>query len=233
MEITRQKFLIVAASALLIPQVEVAFASSRVISRLPASKTKRFAWTVDDGASTSALGSYLNIAERGEHHMTLFVTSGYSSWRTHSKQIRKLVAEGKIQLGNHTVNHKDLSTLSATEIKKQLLGCHKFMLEEYGYDARPYYRPPYGNSNTQVRSVAAELGYTVSTMWYGSLGDTYGVPEARVIEFANKWILDEHIVIDHSNKIKTHRALEQIQHIAKSRGLRSVTLTEAFGKDFK
>lgn len=233
MEITRQKFLIGAASTLLIPAVEVAEARSTVITRLPASKAKRLAWTIDDGVSADAVGSYLDIAEKGEHHLTLFVTSVYSSWRTHSKQISRLLAAGKIQLGNHTVNHSDLTTLNDQQIKKQLMGCHNFMLDEFGYDARPYFRPPYGSSNTKVRSVAAELGYTVPTMWYGSFGDNFGVPEERILYFAKKWIADERIVIDHCNRLKTQKSLKQIQDIMRSRGLHSVTLTEAFGKNFK
>jgi peptidoglycan/xylan/chitin deacetylase (PgdA/CDA1 family) len=232
-EITRQKFLIGAASTLLIPAVEVAEARSTVITRLPASKAKRLAWTIDDGVSADAVGSYLDIAEKGEHHLTLFVTSVYSSWRTHSKQISRLLAAGKIQLGNHTVNHSDLTTLNDQQIKKQLMGCHNFMLDEFGYDARPYFRPPYGSSNTKVRSVAAELGYTVPTMWYGSFGDNFGVPEERILYFAKKWIADERIVIDHCNRLKTQKSLTQIQDIMRSRGLHSVTLTEAFGKNFK
>lgn len=233
MEITRQKFLIGAASTLLIPAVEVAEARSTIITRLPASKVKRLAWTIDDGVSAGAVGSYLDIAEKGEHHLTLFVTSVYSSWRTHSKQISRLLAAGKIQLGNHTVNHSDLTTLNEQQIKKQLMGCHNFMLDEFGYDARPYFRPPYGSSNVKVRSVAADLGYTVPAMWYGSFGDNFGVPEARILYFAKKWIADERIVIDHCNRLKTQKALRQIQDIMKSRGLHSVTLTEAFGKNFK
>jgi hypothetical protein len=75
MEITRQKFLIGAASTLLIPAVEVAEARSTIVTRLPASKVKRLAWTIDDGVSAGAVGSYLDIAEKGEHHLTLFVTS--------------------------------------------------------------------------------------------------------------------------------------------------------------
>lgn len=233
MEITRQKFLIGAASTLLIPAVEVAEARSTIITRLPASKVKRLAWTIDDGVSAGAVGSYLDIAEKGEHHLTLFVTSVYSSWRTHSKQISRLLAAGKIQLGNHTVNHSDLTTLNEQQIKKQLMGCHNFMLDEFGYDARPYFRPPYGSSNAKVRSVAADLGYTVPAMWYGSFGDNFGVPEERILYFAKKWIADERIVIDHCNRLKTQKALRQIQDIMKSRGLHSVTLTEAFGKSFK
>ena len=107
------------------------------------------------------------------------------------------------------------------------------MMNEYGYDARPYFRPPYGISNVKVRSVAAELGYTVNTMWYGSFGDTFGVSEERIVQFAKKWIADGRILIDHSNRLKTQRSLKQIQDIMRARGLKSVTLTEAFGKNFK
>lgn len=233
MEITRQKFLVAATSALLIPQVEIAEAKSTTISMLPTSKTRRFAWTIDDGVSSSAVGKYLDIAELGDNHLTFFVTSTYASWRHHSKQISRLLAAGKIQLGNHTVTHKDLTTISETEIKKELNGCHKFLLEEYGYDARPYFRPPYGSTNPKVRAVAAELGYSVQTIWYGSLGDAYSFDETRIYNFANKWIANGRIVIDHSNRMKSQQLLNQIQGIVKARGLHSVTLTEAFGKNFK
>ncbi|MCX6497115.1 MAG: polysaccharide deacetylase family protein, partial [Rhodoluna sp.] len=171
--------------------------------------------------------------EKGVHHLTLFVTSGYDSWRTHSKKIARLLEAGSIQLGNHTVRHKDLTTLSSQQVKNELMGCHNFLLDEFGYDARPYFRPPYGISNAKVRSAAADLGYTVPTMWYGSFGDNFGVSDDRIVEFAKKWIADGRIVIDHCNKLKSQRALIQIQQIMKSRGLQSVTLTEAFGPNFK
>jgi peptidoglycan/xylan/chitin deacetylase (PgdA/CDA1 family) len=233
MELSRQKFLIGAASTLLIPAVEVAEARSTTITKLPPSKVKRLAWTIDDGVSAEAVRSYLDIAERSNHHLTLFLSSVYPSWKTHSKQISRLLAQGKIQLGNHTVNHKDLTTLNEQQIKRQITGCHNFMMNEYGYDARPYFRPPYGTSNVKVRSVAAELGYTVNTMWYGSFGDNFGVSEERIVQFAKKWIADGRILIDHSNRLKTQRSLKQIQDIMRARGLQSVTLTEAFGKNFK
>jgi peptidoglycan/xylan/chitin deacetylase (PgdA/CDA1 family) len=200
---------------------------------LPASKTKRFAWTIDDGVSSPAVASYLDIAEEGVHHLTLFITSGYDSWRTNSKQIARLLEAGSIQLGNHTVRHKDLTTLSSQQVKKELLDCHNFMMNQFGYDARPYFRPPYGISNSKVRSVAADIGYTVPTMWYGSFGDNFGVSDERIVQFAKKWIADGRIVIDHCNRLKSKKALTQIQQIMKSRGLQSVTLREAFGPNFK
>jgi len=233
MEISRQKFLVAATTALLLPQAEIADARSTTISMLPASKIKRFAWTIDDGASTAAVGSYLDIAEKTDNHLTLFVTSYYDSWRVHSKQISRLLASGKIQLGNHTLSHKDLTTLNEKQVKNQLLGCHNFLLEEFGYDARPYFRPPYGSSNKKVLSAAADLGYTVPTMWNGSFGDSASTPEWRVVQLASQWIGNRRIVIDHCNRLKSQKARNQILGVIKSRGLRSVTLSEAFGPNFK
>lgn len=233
MELSRQKFIAAATSALLIPQIDVAEARNSPIFGLPSSSTRRFAWTIDDGASSQAVGEYLNIAENYNHNLTLFVTSCYSSWRTHSKQISRLLSAGKLQLGNHTVSHKDLTKISDAEIKTQLYGCHKFILNEFGYDARPYYRPTYGNYNARVLRIAAELGYTVPTMWYGTFGDSGNTPEARIVQLANKWIANGRIVIDHANRPKSQAAMNQILGIISTRGLHSVTLREAFGPNFK
>ena len=233
MEITRQSFLVAATSAILIPQVEVADARNSPIYGLPKSSSRRFAWTIDDGASAGAVGTYLNIAEHHNQNLTLFVTSSYSSWRTHSKQISRLLHSGKIQLGNHTVSHKDLSRISGAEIRTQISGCHKFLMNEFGYDARPYFRPTYGNWNAKVLRVAAELGYTVPTMWYGSFGDSGDTPESRFVQLANKWIANGRIVIDHANRVKSEHALHEILGTINSRLLHSVTLREAFGTNFK
>jgi peptidoglycan/xylan/chitin deacetylase (PgdA/CDA1 family) len=107
------------------------------------------------------------------------------------------------------------------------------MMNQFGYDARPYFRPPYGISDSKVRSVAADIGYTVPTMWYGSFGDNFGVSDERIVQFAKKWVADGRIVIDHCNRLKSKKALTQIKQIMKSRGLQSVTLREAFGPNFK
>lgn len=233
MELTRSAFVIGATSALLIPEVTAAQARSKPISMLPTSTVRRFAWTVDDGVSAAALKAYLDIAEYKNQHLTLFVTSSYPSWQRHSKQILRLIKAGKVQLGNHTVTHKDLTTTSSAVIRKELLGCHKFLLEEFDYDARPYFRPTYGSWNANLLTIAAELGYTAPITWYGSLGDTGNPSQERIIQHANQWIANGRILISHANRIKAPETLNQILNIIQTRKLQSVTLKEAFGKNFK
>ncbi|MBU6144773.1 MAG: polysaccharide deacetylase family protein, partial [Acidobacteria bacterium] len=227
MELDRKSFLIGAGSALLFP-ADLALARQKPISNLPASNQRRIAWTIDDGVSNSAVKSYLDLAEKHNLHLTLFVTSCYDSWRKNRSQIKHLIGTGQIQLGNHTLSHRDLSVSSDGIVRNQLQVCHDFLLDTYGYDARPYFRPTYGHWTRQVIDVAAELGYTAPMMWYGSLGSGTKTEE-NTYALAQKWVANGRIVIDHANTRKTDRALEQIVGLIKSRGLKTVTLREAFG----
>jgi hypothetical protein len=70
-------------------------------------------------------------------------------------------------------------------------------------------------------------------MWYGSIGDSGSTPEAKMIDLAVKWITSGRIVIDHANRVKSHHTLDQIMRVIEARGLKSVTLREAFGKNFR
>jgi len=221
------------AAALLIAPAQSAQAAATPITHLPKSKTRRFAWTIDDGVSNSAVRTYLNLAEKTNHHLTFFVTSCYASWKNNSSQIKDLLAQGKIQLANHTLSHRNLVESSNAIIRNQLLGCHDFLLDEFSYDARPYFRPTYGYWDNRVVSLARELGYTVPVMWRGTLGDTAHVSGQELLDLANRWIVDGQIIVDHANSVKTSYEISQIIEIIKHRGLKSVTLREAFGSNYR
>jgi len=230
MELDRKAFL-AATAALLLAPAEVASAKAKPITALPTSTMKRFAWTIDDGVSSSAVRSYLKIAENSNHHLTLFVTSCYPSWKENSSQIRDLLEQGKIQLANHTHSHRNLVASSDVILKSQLQGCHNFLLDEFGYDARPYFRPTYGYWDQRVLKLASELGYTAPVMWYGTLGDNGRNGSRKLLDLANKWIGNGRIVIDHANTPKTSYEIGGILQIIRQKGLRSVTLTEAFSSN--
>lgn len=232
MLINRKSFLVGTAATVLLP-AEAAFARTQPIFSLPNSNQKRFAWTIDDGASSGAVKSYLNIAQNTDQHLTLFVTSTYASWRDNSAQIKDLLAQGKIQLGNHTFSHKNLVSASDRVVKDELQRCHDFIMNHFNYDARPYFRPTYGYWDKRLLDLAGSLGYTAPMMWYGSIGDSGSTPEAKMIDLAVKWITSGRIVIDHANRVKSHHTLDQIMRVIEARGLKSVTLREAFGKNFR
>jgi peptidoglycan/xylan/chitin deacetylase (PgdA/CDA1 family) len=202
---------------------------SKVIWSLPAAKTQRFAWTVDDGVSSHAVTDYLKFSTQYNLKFTFFVTSCYQTWQQNKAGIAAGLASGRIQLGNHSHTHKNWTHLTEKLIRQDLMGCHNRMLDLFGYDMRPYFRPPYGLFNDQVLAVAAAEGYTKPMMWNGSLADSGSTNQAALIRNAKTWIGPGRIVIDHANSTFTADHFSDVLSVVRSRGLSTVTLREVFG----
>lgn len=220
----------VGAASLLLPGDKVfAATAAQLIWNLPASKTARFAWTVDDGVSSKAVSDYLKFADKDDLKFTFFVTSCYYSWRTNKVGISAGLASGRIQLGNHSHTHKNWANLSEKLIRQDLLGCHNRIMDLFGYDMRPYFRPPYGLFNDRVLAVAAAEGYTKPIMWNGSLADSGSTNQKALIRSANTWIGAGRIVIDHANSTFTADHFGDVLNVVRARKLSTVTLREVFG----
>jgi peptidoglycan-N-acetylglucosamine deacetylase len=218
------------AASLLLPG-DPAFAATvnKVIWSLPASKANRFAWTVDDGVSSRAVTDYLRFSSRYNLKFTFFVTSCYSTWSKNKTGITAGLASGRVQLGNHSHTHKNWTRLTEKLIRQDLMGCHNRMLDMFGYDMRPYFRPPYGLYNDRVLAVAAAEGYTKPIMWNGTLADSGSTDELALIRNAKTWIGPGRIVIDHANSTFTADHFNDVLTVVRARGLSTVTLREVFG----
>jgi peptidoglycan/xylan/chitin deacetylase (PgdA/CDA1 family) len=228
-EITRRSLFAIALAAM-VASGESAMAWTRgTISQLPYSKTKRIAWTVDDGSSASALGRYVKMLEVNPSiKITFFVLSGAAGWAQYAKRLKALQDRGQIQLANHTFSHRDLTKLSDAKIKAELMACERFCLEKFGKTTKPYFRPPYGSIDARVVRVAASIGFTNPVMWFGSFASGAGVASSTVLKMATKWIANGRIVIDHANGYCTTNIFPKILGLFKARGLTTVTLREAF-----
>lgn len=231
-EISR-KAAIVGLFASLMAFAEPALAWPRgTISSLPKSSTRRAAWTVDDGASASALKNYISYLEKHPTvKMTFFVLSVASGWKTYATRLKALQDRGQIQLANHTATHRKLISLSDSRIRYELNKCEAFCVANYGMSTKPYFRPPYGEIDARVIRIAAEEGFTKPVLWYGSFASGSGVSSSTVLTMANKWIANGRILIDHANSNATVNVFTKIVAIFRSRNLRLVTLREAFGDD--
>ncbi|MEV6068093.1 polysaccharide deacetylase family protein [Nocardia sp. NPDC052001] len=184
------------------------------------------ALTVDDGASPEVVGAYIEFAKRTGARFTFFVTAYYDSWSLHKDALRPLVDSGQIQLGNHTWNHPDLTTLSASAVSSQLDQAKTFLRNTFGVDGTPFYRPPFGRHNGTVDKVAGDLGYTVPTMWYGSISDSGLITEDYLMECARKYFTPQTIVIGHANHPPVTHCFDQLVEIIRERNLAMVTLND-------
>ncbi|MFE9579372.1 polysaccharide deacetylase family protein [Nocardia sp. NPDC006044] len=195
------------------------------ITALPGPGTS-MALTVDDGASPEVVGAYIKFAKDTGARFTFFVTAYYDSWAIHRDVLRPLVDAGQIQLANHTWDHPDLTKLSAGAVADQLQRAKAYLHNNFGVDGAPYYRPPFGRHNATVDKVAADLGYTVPTMWYGSLSDSGVITEDYLIECARKYFHPQTIIIGHANAPAVTHCYGQLVDIIRERNLAMVTLND-------
>ncbi len=186
------------------------------------------ALTVDDGVSSEVVAAYTELSRRTGMRLTFFVTKKYPSWAENAVAMRPLVESGQLQLGNHTVNHPDLTKLSTGGIQTELTGCGDFIRTTFGVDAAPYFRPPYGYLDAHVHEAARAIGYTQPVLWYGSLSDSARLTEAQVVHFAQTWFLAQHIVIGHANFEPVTHVFDQLMQLIRDRALQPVTLDDVF-----
>lgn len=190
------------------------------------------AWTVDDGADSSVVAAYAAFAAATGTRLTLFATGSYPAWAENAEALRPLVASGQVQIGNHTWSHPNLTALPDQGIIDELQSTHDLIGELYGVDARPYFRPPYGYFDDRVLAVAASIGYTAPTMWYGSLSDSGLIAPEQIVALAQQWFLPQHIVIGHLNFPPVTQVFDQLSQVIAERGLTTVTLNDVFTSDF-
>lgn len=206
-------------------------APNGVITGLPGNQNL-LAWTIDDGTDAAVVAAYAAFAASTGTRLTMFATGSYPAWAENADVLRPLVASGQIQIANHTWTHPDLTSLSDQGIRDELQFTHDRIGELFGVDARPFFRPPFGYYDDRVIAVAAELGYTTPTMWYGSLADSGYNPEEQIVALANTWFLPEHIVIGHLNFPPVTNVFPQLTQIIADRGLTTVTLNDVFSSPF-
>jgi peptidoglycan/xylan/chitin deacetylase (PgdA/CDA1 family) len=209
------------------PATRLALPGKGVLSVLPG-RGDLLALTIDDGVSSDVVRLYTEFAKDTGVRLTYFVNGTYRSWTDNAPLLRPLVESGQIQLGNHTYSHPDLTTLAPVQIADEIRRNDAFLTKTYGIDARPYLRPPYGRHNPVVDAVAADLGYTVTTMWSGSLADSTLITEDYIVKMAETYFRPQNIVIGHLNHLPVTHVYGRLVDLVRDRGLRTVTLNDVF-----
>jgi peptidoglycan/xylan/chitin deacetylase (PgdA/CDA1 family) len=211
------------------PASRVLLPGGGVLSSLP-DGGDLLAITLDDGVDTEVVRAYAQFAKDSGIRLTMFVTGVFGSWTDNRELLLPLVESGQIQLANHTWLHHDLTKMTGREVADELRHNDQFITDTFGADATPYYRPPYGAYNDVVTSVAADLGYTVATLWDGTLGDDAVLSQQAIVENAEKYCVPGTIVIGHLNHPPVTGVYHQLIDVIHARNLRTVTLADVFIK---
>jgi hypothetical protein len=78
--------------------------------------------------------------------------------------------------------------------------------------------------------VAADLGYTVPTLWSGSLADSTVITEDYIVKMADQHFTPQAIVLGHLNHLPVTHVYAQLVDVIRARNLRTVTLNDVFVK---
>jgi peptidoglycan/xylan/chitin deacetylase (PgdA/CDA1 family) len=190
---------------------------------------ERLALTVDDGTSTEVLSAYVDFVKASGIRLTFFPNGVYPSWLAVKDKLAPLVESGQVQLGNHTWEHPNITTLSDKELVDQLGRNERFLRQHFGVSGLPFFRPPYGAHNRRTDRITGDLGFTRTVMWWGSLGDSAVLSSEQVLAEAEKWFRPERLVIGHANHPGVTHIYPQLVDIIRTRKLQTVTLRDVFG----
>lgn len=167
---------------------------------------------------------------------TIFPTGSTASGTVTGRAVMERIAAHPelFSQGNHTWDHPDLTALDATGIEAQLTRTEQAILGLTGRSTRPFFRPPYGSHDADVRAVVGDLGWAYTVMWDVDTIDWKAVADggptaddivARVLSRSRAGS----IVLMHLGGYHTFEALPRIVAGLRDRGLDPVTLDRLLG----
>lgn len=155
---------------------------------------------------------------------SFFVTT---NWIEKNPEIAKrLIREGHI-LGNHTVRHKSLPTLSDEEVRQEITGWEEVAKQIAGYEIKhKYMRPPMGEYSERTLKITKELGYR-TTFWSVAIKDwlPMGGP-GEAVQGTVSQLHDGAVILLHGNSEDSVGGLDQIIATIREKGYKIVPIWE-------
>ena len=118
--------------------------SSPLNPPVDATPKKMIALTFDDGPNSANTAKILDLLEEYDAKATFFVCGSNVTVNTRGV-LQRAITLG-CEIGNHTLSHKDMKTLSEEELLKEIGETNEKVALHSGTDYQcKVYRPPYGN----------------------------------------------------------------------------------------
>lgn len=181
-------------------------------------KQPAVALTFDDGPGGEVTDRILDVLEHYNSRATFFVVG--ERIRYYPDNLKRAYEMG-CTIGSHTYGHKNLTKLSAKQIKSQLDKTNKKIKEIIGVKAK-LVRPPYGSINETTLS---RLGVP-AILWSIDTRDWESRKTNSVVKIALREVEDGDIILMHDVYDTTAAAVEQIVPELINRGYQLVTIEE-------
>ncbi|MCI5970179.1 MAG: polysaccharide deacetylase family protein [Oscillospiraceae bacterium] len=118
-------------------------------------KSDKIYLTFDEGYENGYTSKILDVLKEKNCTAVFFVTMDYA--KKNPDLIRRMIDEGHV-VGNHSVNHYSMPTLSDADCANEIINLHKYMRENFDYEMY-LFRPPMGEYSERSLAIAQKLGY--------------------------------------------------------------------------
>ena len=191
---------------------------------------KKIAISFDAAWGAEDFQQIIDILDKHEVKTTFFMTG---EWIEKYPECVKLLVEKGHDLGNHSMTHPDMTTLSKEEQKKQIMDAHNAVKELTGYEME-LFRPPYGAYNNDVIRTCYENNYYPVQWSVDSLDwKDYSASEIITKVCEHKALGPGAIILCHNGAKHTAEALDGMLTNLEAQGYEIVPISELIiKKDF-
>ncbi|MEU0585518.1 polysaccharide deacetylase family protein [Streptomyces sp. NPDC006132] len=179
--------------------------------------------TFDDGPSGNTT-RLLDALRRNGLRATMFNQGQYAA--ANPSLVRAQVAAG-MWVGNHSYTHPHLTRLSQAQIDSEISRTQQAIAGAGGGTPK-LFRPPYGETNSTVRSVAARHGLT-EIIWHVDSQDWNGASTDAIAQSAAR-LTNGQVILMHDWSANTLAAIPRIAQNLASRGLCPGTISPQTGR---
>jgi len=229
MPISRREFIktgVFAAAATLLSGVsELAQASAPDITH-GARTSPHVALTFHGAGNPALVQKLLGILKENSTPISVFAIG---SWLKGYPQVARQMLDAGYDLGNHTMNHYQMKTLSAPAANKEIAECAAELKKLTGNQGK-WFRPSGTHYSTAIiRKAAIKNGYKQCISYDVDSHDYQDVGKKIVLRDISTGIKNGSIVSMHFGHQDTIDAMPALLENLHARGLKPVTLTTLLG----
>lgn len=189
---------------------------------------KKVALSFDAAWGNEDTRRILDILARHDTHVTFFMTGG---WVENYPEDVKAILAGGHDLGNHSEHHKNMSQLTKTECRDEIISVHQKVKELTGYDMF-LFRPPYGDYDNNVISTVEACHYYPIQWSVDSLDwKDYGCEDILKRVCDSDKLSNGSIILCHNGAKHTADALDDLLTRLENMGYQVVPISQLIYKE--
>lgn len=183
--------------------------------------------TFDAGYENGYTAKILDILKEQQVTAAFFLVGDYLE--RNADLLRRMAQEGHT-VGNHTMNHPDMTKLDASAFAGELQGMEQLYQDITGRTLPKFYRPPQGLYSEENLENARKLGYR-TVFWSLAYADWDNQNQPDPAAAVEKLIARTHdgaVILLHSTSATNAQILGELIGTWKDMGYRFAPLTELF-----